>query len=66
MGTSFSSDVNAVAKNASTYYQMIVGHIFNAAEFNHFRVAETMKYNLNRLTERRLITAEEQTQLNPT
>jgi hypothetical protein len=64
MGTSFSSDVNAVARNASTYYQMIVDHSFNAAEFNHFRVAETMKYNLNRLTESRLITVEEQTQLN--
>jgi hypothetical protein len=64
MGTSFSSDVNAVAQNASTYYQMIVDHIFNAAEFNHFRVAETMKYNLNRLTGSRLITTEEQVQLN--
>ena len=60
----FSSDVEAVDRNASTYWNAIVGHSANAAEFNQFNVAKTIKYNLERLKELRLITEEEQSQLN--
>jgi hypothetical protein len=34
-----------------------------SAEFNHFRLNDTIKYNLNRLNELGLITKEEQAQL---
>jgi hypothetical protein len=62
--TQFSSDVEAVARDASTYCDAIVAHSVAAAEFNHFQMAKTIKYNLNRLKELRLITEEEQSQLN--
>jgi hypothetical protein len=61
--SSFSSDLQAVAAGAGSRHQQVVIHALDAAEFNSFDAAKTIKYNLNRLEGLQLITVQELEQL---
>ncbi len=57
-------DVGQIAKAASSYYLEMVQFGVGPAEFTHYKLADTLKYNINRLTGLGLITSEEQDTLN--
>ena len=65
MGTiQFSADVDELARSAPDRVRDAVVHATNASQFNSFDLTKTIKYNLNRLAGLRLLTEDEQQNLN--